>query len=109
MGRVVLVLTYVFGAALFATGLYLIRRKQFPWWLKQGWLWPVTNVTPRVAVLQGWAGIGFGTSVVAMGAGALIQGVYGGLLVTLGIAAYLAGLLIYGYSTYVSRRARVDG
>ena len=109
MGSVVLVLTYVFGAAMFATGLYLIGRKQFPWWLKQGWLWPLTNVTPRVAVLQGWAGIGFGTSVMAMGLGALIQGVFGGLLVTVGIAAYIAGLLLYGYSTYVSRRARVDG
>jgi len=31
--------------------------------------------------------------------------VYGGLLVTVGIAAYVAGLLLYGYSTYVSRRA----
>ena len=105
MGSVVLVLTYVFGAAIFATGLYLVGRKQFPWWLKQGWLWPLTNVTPRVAVLQGWAGIGLGTSVMAMGVGALIQGVYGGLLVTVGIATYLAGLLLYGYSTYVSRRA----
>jgi hypothetical protein len=109
MGNVVLAFAYVFGAAMFATGLYLIGRKQFPWWLRGGWIWPVTNVTPRVAVLQGWAGIGFGTSVMAMGFGALIQGVYGGLLVTLGIAAYLAGLLLYGYSTYVSRRARVDG
>jgi hypothetical protein len=105
MGNVVLVLAYVFGAAMFATGLYLIRRKQFPWWLKLGWLLPLTNVTPRVAVLQGWAVIGLGTSVMAMGAGELIQGVYGGLLVIVGIAAYLAGLLLYGYSTYVSRRA----
>jgi len=105
MGSVVLVLTYVVGAAMFATGLYLIGRKQFPRWLRGGWLWPLTNVTPRVALLQGWAGIGFGASVMAMGVGALIQGVFGGLLVAVGIAAYLVGVLLYGYSTYVSRRA----
>src|SRR5260370_13134 len=76
MGSVVLVLTYVFGAAMFATGLYLVGRKQFPWWLKQGGLWPLTNVSPRLGVLQGWAGIGFATSLMAMGVAAVIPGAY---------------------------------
>jgi len=106
MGSVVLVLTYVFGAAIFATGLYLIGRREFPWWLTRGWFWPLAQVIPRVAYLQGWAGVALGTSVIAMGLGAMLQGVVGGLLVTLGIVAYVAGLLIFGYSAFVSRGAR---
>ncbi len=109
MGSVVLVLTYVFGAALLATGLYLIGRREFPWWLSRGWFWPLAQVTPRVAYLQGWAGVALGASVIAMGLGAMLQGILGGLLVTLGIAAYIAGLLLVGYSAFVSRRTRVDG
>jgi hypothetical protein len=109
MGSVVLVLTYLFGAAMFATGLYLVGRREFPWWLSRGWFWPLAQVTPRVAYLQGWAGVALGASVIAMGLGAMLQGVLGGLLVTLGVAAYVAGLLIVGYSAFVSRRARFDG
>jgi hypothetical protein len=104
LGYVVLVSSCLFGVALFALGLYLVGHRNAPSWMKGGWLWPLNRVTPKISHLQGWAGLAIGTSVIAMGLAALLQDLGGGVLVLLGIAAYLAGFGLYAYSTYLSRR-----
>ncbi|HSS95260.1 MAG TPA: hypothetical protein VLR46_14900 [Candidatus Dormibacteraeota bacterium] len=104
MGYVVLVSSCLFGVALFAGGLYLVGHRTPPSWMKGGWLLPLNRVTPRISHLQGWAVLAIGTSIIAMGLAALLQEMGGGVLVLLGIAAYVAGLGLYAYSTYLSRR-----
>ena len=105
VGNAFLVITYVFGVAMFAMGLFLIGRRDFPAWMKGVWLWPLARVTPRVTHLQGWAALAVGTSVMAMGLGALLQNTTGGILVAVGIACYLLGAVLFVYSTFLSRRA----
>jgi hypothetical protein len=96
---------YVLGGALLGAGLYLVRRDDFPGWWQDWMLWPLVRVTPRVTHLQGWAGIALGVSILALGFTPVVPEVVGGILVLLALLAYVAGLLVFGYSTYLSRRA----
>ena len=96
---------YVLGGALLGAGLYLVRRDDFPSWWQDWMLWPLVRVTPRVTHLQGWAGIALGVSILALGFTPVVPEVVGGVLVLLALLAYLAGVALFGYSAYLSRRA----
>ncbi len=95
---------YVLGGALVGAGLYLSRQDDFPSWWQRWMLWPLTQVTPRVVHLQGWAGVALGISILALGFTPVVPDVVGGALVLAAMATYLAGVLVYGYSAYLSRR-----
>jgi hypothetical protein len=105
VGYVVLALTYLLGGALLAGGVYLVRHKTFPKWWSGFLLRPLVNITPRVTHLQGWASVAFGVSVLAIGSGALLADVAGGILVIAGMLGYLVGVALFVYSTWLSRRA----
>ncbi|OLD50483.1 MAG: hypothetical protein AUI42_03080 [Actinobacteria bacterium 13_1_40CM_2_65_8] len=96
---------YVLGGALLGAGLYLVRRDDFPSWWQDWMLWPLVRVTPRVTHLQGWAAVALGTSILALGFTPVVPEVIGGVLVLLALLAYPAGVALFGYSTYLSRRA----
>jgi len=68
-------------------------------------LWPLVRVTPRVTHLQGWAGVALGVSILALGFTPVVPEIVGGVLVLLAVLAYVAGVALFGYSTYLSRRA----
>jgi hypothetical protein len=104
MGYVVLALTWALGAAILVGGFYVIRHKRFPTWWKGALLWPLVEVTPKVARLQGWAAVAIGASIAAIGLGALLQDITGGILVIVGMAGYVVGVGLFGYSTWLSRR-----
>jgi hypothetical protein len=105
MGYVVLALTWALGAAILGGGFYVISHRGFPGWWKGALLWPLVEVTPKVARLQGWAAVAIGASVLAIGVGALLQDITGGILVIVGMVGYLVGVALFGYSTWLSRRA----
>jgi len=96
---------YVLGGALLGAGLYLVRRDDFPGWWQDWMLWPLVRVTPRVTHLQGSAAIALGISILALGFTPVVPELVGGILVLLALVAYLAGAALFGYSTYLSRRA----
>ncbi len=100
-----MVLAYALGGVLLGAGLYLTRRDAFPsWW--QPWMqWPLVRVTPGVTHLQGWAGVALGVSILALGFTPVVAEVVGGLLVLLAVLAYVAGVALFGFSAYLSRRA----
>ena len=100
----VMAAAYVLGAALLAVGLFLVRRSTFPDWWKGWMLWPLVRVTPRVTRLQGWAAVGLGVSILAIGFTPIVPDLVGGLLVLAALLAYLAGVLLFLYSTWLSRR-----
>ena len=95
---------YVLGGALVGTGLYLSRQEDFPSWWQRWMLWPHVEVTPRVVHLQGWACLALGASVLALGFTPVVPEVVGGALVLAAMVAYLVGVLLFGYSAYLSRR-----
>src|SRR3989475_8157285 len=95
----------VLGGALLGAGLYLFRRDDFPSWWQDWMLWPLVRVTPRVTQLQGWAAVALGVSILALGFTPVVPEVVGGMLVLLALVAYAAGVALFGYSTYLSRRA----
>ena len=97
-------LAYVLGGALLGTGLYLIRRSSFPGWWQNWMLWPLVRVTPTVTHLQGWAAIGLGGSILAIGFTTIVPDLAGGVLVLLAMAGYLVGAVLFVYSTWLSRR-----
>ena len=101
----VLIVAYVLGGALLGAGVYLIRRAAFPGWWQEWMLWPLVRVTPRVTHLQGLAAIALGVSILALGFSPVVPEVVGGILVLLSLLAYVAGVALFGYSTYLSRRA----
>lgn len=96
---------YVLGGGLLGAGLYLIRRDEFPGWWQAWMLWPLVRVTPRVTHLQGLAALALGVSILSLGFTPVVPEVVGGMLVLLALLAYVAGLLLFGYSAYLSRRA----
>lgn len=104
MGYVVLGITYAVGGPLLGIGLYIALRGAFPGWWIEWMLWPVKNVTPGVARLQGLTVIGLGASLVAIGLSTWVSQFIGGLLIVLAITAYLVGAGLYVYSTWLSRR-----
>jgi hypothetical protein len=67
-------------------------------------LWPLVRVTPRVTHLQGWAAVGLGASILAIGFTPIVPDFVGGLLVLAALLAYLTGVVLFLYSTWLSRR-----
>jgi hypothetical protein len=104
VGYVVLGFTYAVGGPLLGIGLYIVLRGGFPAWWMEWMLWPVKQVTPQIARLQGLTVVGLGASIVAAGLSTWVSQFLGGLLVVLAIAAYLVGAGLYVYSTWLSRR-----
>ena len=104
MGYVVEGVAYVSGTVLIGAGLYLIMRGTFPAWWQRRLLWPLVRVTPGVAHLQGWAAVGLGISILAIVFTSVAPDGIGGFLVLAAMAAYLVGLVLYGISTWLSRR-----
>jgi hypothetical protein len=96
---------YVIGGALLGAGLYLTRQDEFPSWLHDWMLWPLVRVTSRVTHLQGWAAVALGASILALGFTPVVPEIVGGMLVLLALLAYVVGVALFIYSTYVSRRA----
>ena len=95
---------FVLGAVLLGVGLYLTRQDKFPHWWRSWMLWPLVEVTPRVTHLQGWAGVSLGVSILAIGLTPVVPEVLGGALVLVAMLGYLAGAVLFVYSTYLSRR-----
>ncbi|HET7421614.1 MAG TPA: hypothetical protein VFL27_14645 [Candidatus Dormibacteraeota bacterium] len=105
MGYGLEALAYVCGTALIAAGVYLVMRGSFPAWWGRRLLWPLAEVTPRVARLQGWAAIGLGASVLTIVFSTAAGDVAAGVLVVVGLAAYLVAAGLFALSTWLSRRA----
>ncbi len=101
----VMAIAYVLGGALLGAGVYLTRHDDFPSWWQPWMLWPLVRVTPRVTHLQGWAGVALGVSILALGFTPVVPEIVGGVLVLLAVLAYVAGVALFGYSAYLSRRA----
>ena len=104
VGYVLEGVAYVSGALLIGAGIFLVMRGTFPTSWNNRWLWPVANVTPTVARLQGWASIGVGVSIVAIVFTTVAPATIGGILVVAALAAYLAGVALFAFSTWLSRR-----
>jgi hypothetical protein len=100
----VMAVAYLLGGILVAVGLFLVRRRSFPAWWKGWMLWPIVRVTPRVTHLQGWAAIGIGISILAIGFTPLVPDLVGGVFVLVAILGYLIGVALFLYSTWLSRR-----
>lgn len=104
MGFVIQAVAYVSGLLLIGGGLYLILRGSFPGWWQRRLLWPVVRVTPAVAHLQGWAAVGLGASILAIVFTSVAPAGVSGILVLLAMVAYLVGVLLFLFSTWLSRR-----
>ncbi|HUY74663.1 MAG TPA: hypothetical protein VMW11_09155 [Candidatus Dormibacteraeota bacterium] len=104
MGYVVQGLAYVAGGALLGGGAYLLMRGDFPGWWRERLLWPLAQVTPAVARFQGWAAIGLGLSILAIGFTPIVPKIAAGALVLVAMVAYLAAVALFLYSTWLSRR-----
>lgn len=104
MGYVVEGLAYVGGTFLIGAGLYLVMRGTFPAWWRQHMLWPLVNVTRRVAHLQGWAAVALGVSILSIVFTTVAPLMLAGILVALAFLAYLGGVALYLFSTWLSRR-----
>jgi len=104
VGYAVETVAYVAGALLIGAGLYLVIRGKFPGWWARRFLWPVVRVTPTVARLQGWAALGAGASIVAIVFSGVAPERVGGILVLAAIAAYVVAVLLFLFSTWLSRR-----
>jgi len=104
MMYLLMAVAYVLGGALVGAGLYLVRQDAFPSWWQRWMLWPLVNVTPRVIHLQGWAGVALGASILAVGFTPVVPEIVGGLLVLTAMLAYVAGVALFVYSAYISRR-----
>jgi hypothetical protein len=97
-------IAYVSGVFFIGVGGYLIMRGSFPEWWQKRFRWPLVQITPRVSHLQGLAAVGIGISIVALVFTTAVPDVAGGILVAFALAAYLAGLVLYLFSTWLSRR-----
>ncbi len=104
MGYLVQAAAYLSGVLLIGGGLYLILRGSFPGWWQKRLTWPLVRVTPTVAHLQGWAAVGVGASILAIVFTSVAPEGVSGLLVLLAMVAYLVGLLLFLFSTWLSRR-----
>lgn len=104
MGYVVEGVAYVGGTVLIGAGLYLVMRGTFPAWWQQWLMWPLVRITPRVSHLQGWASIALGVSILAIVFTNVAPGGTAGVLALLALAAYLGGVVLYVFSTWLSRR-----
>jgi hypothetical protein len=104
VGHVVQGLAYVAGGALLGCGAYLLTRGDFPGWWRGRLLWPLVAVTPVVARFQGWAAVGLGLSILAIGFTPIVPEVAAGGLVLGAMVAYVVAVALFLYSTWLSRR-----
>ena len=104
MGYGLEAVAYLGGTALIAAGVYLVLRGSFPAWWGPRLLWPLVEVTPRVAHLQGWAAIVLGASVLVIVFSTVAGAVTGGVLVVAGLVAYVVAAGLFALSTWLSRR-----
>jgi len=104
VGYVVEGIAYVSGVFLIGAGGYLIMRGSFPDWWQRRFLWPLVRITPRVSHLQGWAVVGLGISILAIVFTSVVPETVAGILVVVALALYIAGLALFLFSTWLSRR-----
>jgi hypothetical protein len=104
VGYVVEGVAYVSGVCLVGGGLYLVLRGNFPAWWQRRLLWPLVRVTPTVSHLQGLAAIGLGISILAIVFSSAVSESVAGLLVLGAMVAYVFGLVLFVFSTWLSRR-----
>ena len=104
VGYVAQGLAYVAGGALLGGGAYLLMRGDFPGWWRERLLWPLVAVTPAVARFQGWAAVGLGLSILAIGFTPIVPEIAAGGLVLVAMVAYLAAVALFLYSTWLSRK-----
>ena len=104
MGYVVKGIAYLSGALLIGAGLYLVIRGTFPAWWRRRMLWPLVHVTPRVSHLQGWASVALGISILSIVFTTAVPEGIAGILVVFALVAYLGGVVLYLFSTWLSRR-----
>ena len=104
MGYVVEAVAYISGVFLVGGGLYLVLRGTFPAWWQERLLWPLVRITPTVSHLQGLAAIGLGISILAIVLSSAVPESTAGLLVLGALLAYVIGLLLFIFSTWLSRR-----
>src|SRR4029077_9290880 len=57
---------YIGGALLIGAGIFLVMRGTFPAGWNKSLVWPLANVPPIFARLQGWAAIAVGASIIAI-------------------------------------------
>jgi hypothetical protein len=104
VGYVVHGLAYIAGGALLGAGAYLLTRGDFPGWWRNRLLWPLVQVTPVVARLQGWAAMGLGLSLLSIGFTPIVPAIAAGGLVLFAMVAYVAAVALFLYSTWISRK-----
>ncbi|MGA7911563.1 MAG: hypothetical protein WB682_03495 [Candidatus Dormiibacterota bacterium] len=104
MGYLAQGLAYVAGGALLGGGAYLLMRGDFPGWWRERLLWPLVAVTPAVVRFQGWAAVGLGLSILAIGFTPIVPEIAAGGLVLVAMVAYLAAVVLFLYSTWLSRK-----
>lgn len=104
MGYVGSTLAYLAGGLILGAGIFLVLSGTFPAWTRDWMLWPVVRLTPTISRLLGGVAIGLGGSILAMVVSTLVSELTGGLLVLLSIAAYVIGLGLFAFSTWLSRR-----
>ena len=97
-------LWYLLGAGMIGFGIFTVGHRAFPGWVKGIALWPLVNVTPAVAIMQGWAAVAVGVAVLVYAFAPFIaHGLRtGSSLLALGSAG--ASLVLVVYSTWLSRR-----
>ena len=105
MGFAIEGIAYVSGIMLIGAGLYLVMRRNFPAWWPRRLMWPLVHLTPTVSFLQGLTTIGLGVSILAIVFTTVVPDVAGGLLVLFALAAYLVAVVLFLFSTWLSRRA----
>jgi hypothetical protein len=62
------------------------------------------RITPTVSHLQGGAALGLGLSILAIVFASTMSEVAAGALVVFALAAYAVGLILFLFSTWLSRR-----
>ena len=87
-----------------ASGIFIVAHRAFPKWLTGGLLWPLVVVTPGIASLQGWATLSFGIALLAFTFGPFAPPVALDGLRALAAAGAASGIVLFAYSTWLSRR-----
>lgn len=104
MAPTALLFLYLIGGATVAGGIFVIAHGAFPSWVTGPLLWPLIRVTPSIAVLQGWASVAFGVAILAFSFAPFAPAAAIGGLQLLAGAGGTGGALLFGYSTWMSRR-----
>ncbi len=104
MAPLTLTCLYLVAAAMVAGGIFTISHAAFPSWITGRLLWPVVEVTPAIARMQGWAAVGFGVAVLAFSFAPFAPRATVGILVALAVLAATIAVLLFACSTWMSRR-----